>query len=162
MFLTTENLFLIQTYIIFFKVPSNGLVFNVVTNSTSQCGLEKKYNLFNYRDVMYFAGFSGQLIIKINKDNQWTILKINFEAEEPSIIGFIKKKIEYPRPDLTSIIGYNTVNCYIPEKNETVSELFKVTNVSKNKKQIFCLKYMLLVGLPGLARVHPPATLLNI
>ena len=106
---------------------------------------------------MYFAGFSGQLIIKINKDNQWTILKINYEAEEPSIIGFIKKKTEYPRPDLTSIIGFNTVNCYIPEKNETVSELFKLTNVSNKEYQVFCLKYMLLVELPGLAHVHPPA-----
>jgi hypothetical protein len=65
------------------------------------------------------------------ENKQWTIFKINFQTNEQEVIGFIQKEIEYPRIELTNIIGYHVMNCFISEKNETVAELFKFVNVSK-------------------------------
>ena len=112
------------------QVPAHGLVFHVQTNSTSECGLEKQYNLFTHNEIMYFAGFNGQHFVRF-ENKQWTIFKINFQTDEQEVIGFIQKEIEYPRIELTNIIGYHVMNCYISEKNETVAELFKFVNVSK-------------------------------
>ena len=61
------------------------------------------------------------------------MFKIDSQSKKQNSIGLIKKEKASPKEDLTTIIGYHTMNCYDSEKNETVSELFKLTNVSKNQ-----------------------------
>jgi hypothetical protein len=121
-------------------VAADGLIFNAYTNSTSECGLEKKYNLFNHNDELYFAGVTGQLIIRLI-NWQWKIFKINLNSKVHLLTGYTRQE-KYIYEDLITIIGINLMSCYIPWEAKPVTELFKLTNVSKEKKTLL-QKYLI-------------------
>jgi hypothetical protein len=113
-----------------FKVAIHGMVFNAHTNSSSDCGLEKNYNLFSHNGQMYFAGFKGQHIIRVGyPDNIWTMFNLDSEATNYQKIGFIQTNESLE--NVNSPIGINVMGCYISGKNVTEPLLFKLTNVSK-------------------------------
>jgi hypothetical protein len=107
----------------------------VLTNSTTECGIERNFSLFSLfnhrteRNEMYFAGHGGQLIIRFNY-HSITIHKINSQTKENNIIGYIKQE-NRKRAELANTIGIHQMNCYVSGKNETVPVLLKLTNVSK-------------------------------
>ena len=111
-------------------MKSDGLLFNAVTNSASKCGMEKKYNLFNNNDELYFAGLSGQLIIRL-ANMRWTIYKVNLPSKNQQLIGTIEKEVKNPE-DEVAIIGINLMTCVI----SGTRELFKLTNVSKENNDL--------------------------
>ena len=94
---------------------------------------------------MYFAGFKGQHIMRVI-NWRWNIFKINLQSKDHQLIGFFEKQMGLFE-DFILIIGLNIVSCYVPGENKTVSELFKLTNISKSqiikrsgmKHYIFCL-----------------------
>jgi len=112
-------------------VTADGLVFDAHTHSTSECGIEKKYNLFIHNHLMYFAGIHGKLMIHLRNEH-WSVFKINFQSNEQEGVGFIKNKIYDRALALTEINGIHLMSCQISGKNETALELFKLTNVSKH------------------------------
>jgi hypothetical protein len=110
-------------------VAIDGLVFNAHTNSSSDCGLEIKFNLFSHNGQMYFAGFKGHHIIRFMYENNfWTMLNLDSEATNYQKIGFIQT--DESLENVNSPIGINVMGCYISGKNVTETLLFKLTNVS--------------------------------
>ncbi len=109
----------------------DGLVFNVNANSSSNCGIEKKYNLFSHNGEMYFAGYSGRHIIRFeHDDNLWTMFEIDSATKENKKIGFFNTERKKLPEDITAIIGITLMNCYISGKNDSAPVLFGFTNVS--------------------------------
>jgi hypothetical protein len=92
--------------------------------------MEKKYNLFHNNNKVYYAGLSGQLIIKLEK-MRWKIYEVNWPSKNQVSIGTIEKEIKNPE-DQATIIGINPMTCDI----SGTRELFKLTNVSKKYNEM--------------------------
>jgi hypothetical protein len=117
-------------------VAIDGLVFNAHTNSSSDCGLEKKYNLFSHNGQMYFGGFKGHHIMRfVYPDKLWTMFNLDSEKTNYQKVGFIQT--DESLENVNTPIGINLMGCYISGKNVTEPLLFKLTNVSKKKNKIF-------------------------
>ena len=76
---------------------------------------------------MYFAGLNGKNIISVVV-KQLAILEFDLQSKFKRTVGFIKTGKNF---NPSSAIGINVMNYNISGNNETESELFKFTNVSK-------------------------------
>jgi hypothetical protein len=108
------------------EVPAESLTFTVRTNSTSECTIEEKYNLFSENDTMYIAGFKGKLVIK-RLHNTWSIYKYNFDLKEEKMIGTYLEN-RFFGTLIFDVIGVHEIECHNHGTNER--GFLKLTNVS--------------------------------
>jgi hypothetical protein len=118
----------------FCQAPAEGLVFKVITNSTSKCTAEVKYNLFGERSRTYFAGINGKLIIE-NVENTWVIYENNFDLKERKRIGIYVSENQLNSADVFNVIGIHQIECNNSDTKGTVLEYLKISNVSVNQNK---------------------------
>jgi hypothetical protein len=139
----------------FCQVPSHGLIFTSISNSTSKCTSEIKYNLFSKNSSQFFVGFFKNFIIK-NISHTWAIFENNIALKEQKIIGTFTTPVNlYAGLSIGDVIGIHQIACNNAETNKEDIQYLRISNVSE---QILNTRWRY----PCLACVHqppPPSTI---